>query len=136
MRGWIGWTGGAILLGVSACAVTEMPDAGEGAMLFAQNCAVCHGASARGDGDLADGLAPKPADLIRIAARNNGQFPSARVLSTIDGYARGKKAPKGMPEFGLLLEGDTVPLDVGDGRLTPTPRPLAALLAYLQSIQS
>jgi hypothetical protein len=40
-----------------------------------------------------------------------------------------------MPEFGALLEGDTVPVDVGDGVLTPTPRPLAALLAYLESIQ-
>lgn len=42
---------------------------------------------------------------------------------------------KEMPEFGALLEGDTVPVDVGDGVLTPTPRPLAALLAYLESIQ-
>jgi hypothetical protein len=40
-----------------------------------------------------------------------------------------------MPEFGLLLEGDTVPVDVGDGVFTPTPRPLAALLVYLESIQ-
>jgi hypothetical protein len=39
-----------------------------------------------------------------------------------------------MPEFGALLEGETVPVEV-DGTLTPTPRPLAALLAYLESIQ-
>ncbi len=40
-----------------------------------------------------------------------------------------------MPEFGLLLEGDAVPVDVGDGVLTSTSRPLAVLLVYLESIQ-
>jgi hypothetical protein len=57
------------------------------------------------------------------------------VLSVIDGYDRTGLPGKEMPEFGALLEGDTVPVDVGDGVLTPTPRPLAALLAYLESIQ-
>ena len=40
-----------------------------------------------------------------------------------------------MPEFGADLSGDLVPLDI-DGVLTPTPRALAALLAYLESIQA
>jgi hypothetical protein len=53
----------------------------------------------------------------------------------IDGYDRTGLPGQDMPEFGLLLEGETVPLDVGDGVLTPTPRPLAALMAYLESIQ-
>jgi hypothetical protein len=39
-----------------------------------------------------------------------------------------------MPQFGALLQGDLVPVEV-DGVLTPTPRPLAALLSYLESIQ-
>jgi hypothetical protein len=65
----------------------------------------------------------------------DGTFPRARVLSVIDGYDRTGLPGHDMPEFGLLLEGDTVPVDVGDGVLTPTPRPLAALLAYLESIQ-
>jgi mono/diheme cytochrome c family protein/Tol biopolymer transport system component len=34
-----------------------------GQMLYAANCAVCHGASGRGDGPLAIGLAPRPADF-------------------------------------------------------------------------
>ena len=59
----------------------------------------------------------------------------AHVLSVIDGYDRTDLPGKEMPEFGLLLEGDTVPVDLGDGVLTPTPRPLAALMAYLESIQ-
>jgi hypothetical protein len=41
-----------------------------------------------------------------------------------------------MPEFGALLEGDTVLADLGDGTLTPTPARLFALSQYLASIQA
>ena len=39
-----------------------------------------------------------------------------------------------MPEFGPAMADDLVPLEV-DGVMTPTPRALAALLSYLESIQ-
>ena len=118
----------------AACSAAEMPGAPEGAKLFADNCAACHGASATGDGPRANELTKRPADLTRISARNGGVFPRAQVLSVIDGYSKGSHPDRIMPEFGLLLEGDTVPVAV-DGVLTPTPRPLAALLAYLEDIQ-
>ena len=56
------------------------------------------------------------------------------MLSKIDGYGRGSVSADVMPEFGALLEGDLVPVDI-DGTLTPTPRNLAGLLFYLESIQ-
>ena len=114
-----------------------MPLPPEGAALYAENCAMCHGPAGRGDGPLAAGQDPAPPDLTRIAARAGGDFPRAEVLSTIDGYTRmdAAEAGPGMPEFGLLLRGETVPVDVGDDRLTPVPRPLAALMVYLESIQ-
>ena len=126
----------ALIPGLAACTGDEMPERGEGARLFTENCAMCHGASGRGDGPWAADLRPAPADLTRIAARNGGAFPRARVLSTIDGYSRAALPGQEMPEFGLLLEGDPVPVDTGDGKMTPTPRPLAALLAYLEAIQA
>ncbi len=110
---------------VAACATNDMPGPSQGQLLFAQNCTSCHGADATG------GVGP---DLTRIAARNGGTFPRAAVLSQIDGYGRGSLSEDLMPEFGSLLEGDTVPVEV-DGTLTPTPSPLAALLAYLESVQ-
>ena len=133
---------------IAACSATEMPDVPEGAQLFADNCAACHGTSATGDGVLVSELTQKPADLTRISAelnqkpvdlteistRNGGTFPRAQVLSVIDGYSTGSHPWRDMPEFGLLLGVATVPVEV-DGVLTQTPRPLAALLAYLEDIQ-
>jgi len=117
---------------VAACAPDNMPDPSEGALLFADNCTACHDYRGTGSAVLAGGQAAP--DLTRIAARNNGVFPRAEVLSQIDGYGRGKVSSEVMPEFGALLSGDPVPVEV-NGTLTPTPRPLAALLAYLESIQ-
>jgi len=117
-----------------ACSQVSMPEAPEGRVLYVENCAQCHGPAGKGDGPWATSLTPRPADLTNLSA--DRQFPRAHVLSVIDGYDRTGLPGKTMPEFGLLLEGDTVPLDVGDGVFTPTPRPLAALMVYLESIQN
>lgn len=127
--GWIA-VPGALALAV-ACTVDAMPEPSEGARIFADNCTACHGY--RGTGEALIGGQEAP-DLTRIAARNGGRFPRAQVLSQIDGYGRGKVAAEIMPEFGALLKGELVPVEV-DGTLTPTPRPLAALLAFLEDLQ-
>lgn len=122
-------------LGVlGACMETvSMPEPDEGRQLYAANCAQCHGPAGKGGGPQAAGLSPAPSDLTQLA--DGGTFPRAEVLSTIDGYHRAQLPGQQMPEFGALLSGETVPVDTGDGVMTPTPRPLAALLAYLESIQ-
>jgi mono/diheme cytochrome c family protein len=126
-------TGAGFALILGACAMqAEMPLPDEGARLFAENCVVCHGETAMGG--MVDVRGMVAADLTGISARNGGDFPRAQVLSVIDGYGRMSHEGRAMPEFGALLEGETVPVEV-DGGLTPTPRPLAALLVYLESIQ-
>jgi mono/diheme cytochrome c family protein len=120
---------------LAGCAEEDtMPEPSDGRAIYMQNCAVCHGADARGSGAVAARLDPAPADLTQIAARNGGTMPRAEVMSMIDGYARGT-VDHGMPAFGGLLEGELVPFDSGDGRQTPTPRKLVALLEYLESVQ-
>ncbi|EPX85415.1 c-type cytochrome [Salipiger mucosus] len=128
-----GWATAALAL--AGCQTDEMPEAGDGRALYMQYCAACHGADATGNGELARAMDKPPANLTLISVRNGDSFPRARVLSTIDGYARSDLDGPAMPEFGELLEGDLVPLDTGDGTLTPTPRKLVALLEYLESIQ-
>lgn len=132
MRKILGLTVFALMVG---CVENDMPEPPEGLALYQANCAQCHGASGNGDGVAGVDLTPPPADLTMIATRNGGAFPTAQVLSTIDGYTRAQLPGQDMPEFGLLLRGELVPVDAGDGVMTPTPRPLAALLIYLKSIQ-
>ncbi len=123
-----------IFLGLAACSTQiSMPEPREGQALFAENCASCHGTTGRGDGPWASDLSTRPPDLTKLS--DGGKFPRVRVLSVIDGYHRANLQGQEMPEFGLLLEGETVPIETDDGVLTPTPRPLAALLVYLESIQ-
>jgi mono/diheme cytochrome c family protein len=111
-----------------------MPEPVEGQIVFDQNCAICHGPSGQGDGLIASNLEVAPPDLTRITFRAQDVFPRTQVLSVIDGYTR-KSPEEDMPEFGLLLQGETVPVVLEDGTLSPVPRPLAALLVYLESIQ-
>lgn len=122
-------------LGLAACQETAMPEPQDGQALFMQNCAICHGEDARGNGPMARALAKAPRNLTLIARHNGGTFPRAKVMSTVDGYTRSDIDLPGMPEFGNLLEGDLIPFDSGDGKQTPTPRKLVALVEYLQSIQ-
>ena len=125
---------------VAACddirpnAQSDMPGASEGAMFFAANCAECHGDSGQGDGPLAAGLAAAPPDLTQLQADNGGVFPTANALSYIYGTPGQSHLARVMPEFGGVMADDLVPLDV-EGTLTPTPRALAAVFAYLESIQ-
>lgn len=125
------WCIAPILAALGACAPDIMPQPADGEAIFARNCTACHGYDAKGGEALVGGqVAP---DLTRISFRNGGDFPKAQILSQIDGYGHGK-AKDVMPEFGALLEGEQVPVDI-NGTFTPVPRPLAALLVYLESIQ-
>ncbi|KHA53007.1 cytochrome c4 [Sulfitobacter geojensis] len=124
-------TGLAVLV---ACAPVSMPEPSEGRAFFAQNCAACHGPAGRGDGSLSGDLNPKPTDLTVLARGNGGTFPTARALSYIWGDPTDNHLIRVMPEFGPAMADDLVPLEV-DGVMTPTPRALAALLSYLESIQ-
>jgi hypothetical protein len=124
-----GWVAAAA--GLAACA----PEAEvSGRSDFLALCASCHGTEGEGAGSAAQGLSRVPPDLTGIAARNGGVFDYARVMSRIDGYAR-DDAGQVMPDFGPLLEGDPVLVDLGDGALTPTPARLFGLAQYLASIQ-
>lgn len=112
-----------------------MPDIAEGRALYLDNCAMCHGTTGIGDGEFARSMSPPPKNLTLIQVRNADRFPRAKVLSVMDGYTRLRTDHSAMPEFGALLEGPQVPVTLADGSQSPVPRPLAALLVYLESIQ-
>jgi mono/diheme cytochrome c family protein len=119
---------------MAACVDTKAtPDTG--AEDYAAYCSACHGATGKGDGEMATELSRKPADLTTLSARNEGAFPTTKVMAQIWGYA-GAKGRGVMPDFGPLLQGDMVPYDGGDGIETPTPIRLVQLAEYLKVLQA
>ncbi|MEZ5913869.1 MAG: cytochrome C [Paracoccaceae bacterium] len=123
----------ATILVVQGCATPVSRGRGD----FADFCAGCHGATGRGDGPAAAGLASTPADLTVLSAANGGVFPRVRVMSVIDGYTRQDQHGSTMPVFGPLLEeGPLVLVETGDGIVTPTPERLVALADYVATLQT
>ncbi|WP_145110545.1 c-type cytochrome [Cereibacter sediminicola] len=121
------------LLALPLAACVAQPDVPTGRADFEALCAGCHGATGRGDGEMAPLLDQRPPDLTTLAARNGGSFPGTRVMAQIWGYA--KTGDRVMPEFGPLLDSEMVPFDGGDGILTPTPIRLVQLEQHLRTLQ-
>lgn len=57
--------------------------AGKGRITYVRYCGSCHGATARGDGPLANDLRVPVPDLTGIAGRNAGVYPFDRVARII-----------------------------------------------------
>jgi mono/diheme cytochrome c family protein len=64
---------------------THLIDSIQGPALYTAYCAVCHGKDGKGGGPLAKSLKVAPPDLTRIAMRNGGRFPMARIRRIISG---------------------------------------------------
>lgn len=101
---------------------SESPQTGvriQGASLYQAHCAVCHGREAKGGGPMASALKVSPPDLTRIAARNGGHFPLARVQKIIAGEVRilaGHRTEE-MPAWGPVFSQIVWDRDLGQVRV-------------------
>jgi mono/diheme cytochrome c family protein len=66
-------------------AAAQQPPAPDGATLFRNNCAACHGIAGEGDGPVASAMRVTIPNLRTLARRNNGAFPLESVAAYIDG---------------------------------------------------
>lgn len=105
-----------------------------GAELYADHCAVCHGAEARGNGPLAGALLIQPPSLRSLAERH-GRFPVSRIVSRIDGRDPLVSHGSPMPVYGPFFEGDDATLKAETGQPILTSRPIVDLITYLEGIQ-
>jgi mono/diheme cytochrome c family protein len=77
---------GVLALAAPAAPAPETPlSRTAGVAVFKTYCVSCHGATARGDGPLADSLRTAPPDLTLLARRNKGTFDAEMVARIIDG---------------------------------------------------
>jgi mono/diheme cytochrome c family protein len=95
-------------------------------------CASCHGASATGNGPMAEVLKVRPADLTRIRERNGGGFPEGRIAGIIDGRLEVHgHGPGSMPVWGLTFRESGRDTD----QETEVRERIKDLVAYLESVQ-
>jgi mono/diheme cytochrome c family protein len=107
------------------------PAPASGSYVFRTYCAVCHGASGRGDGPLADQLRYRPADLTQLARRNGGQFPTELVVRIVDG----RKSVKGHGGPDMPVWGDAFRnVDTSFDEAAAQER-IRAVVDYLSTIQ-
>ncbi len=99
---------------------TESPTvvAVDGAEIFRDHCAVCHGKDGRGRGPATIALKGPVPDLTEIARRNGGVFPAGQVKAVIDGTEeRAAHGSREMPIWGPIFHNFEWDQDLGEVRL-------------------
>lgn len=136
------WRRAAILAGAMAAVglshvgfAQEQEVVATGKPLYEDNCMVCHGRKAKGDGPMVTfGLLTVPApDLTQLSKKNNGEFPFWKIYRIIDG----REKEKGHGSEEMPLWGDEFRLDAGSSAMAQTEvrGKILSLVYYLQSIQ-
>lgn len=104
--------------------------------IYGAYCGPCHGATGRGDGEMAQFLRGKPADLTRLKQMNSGQFPFWRVFGVIEGQEHiGQHGSREMPVWGTWFAGEQGSTDPG-AWVDLTRGRIWQLIIYLESIQA
>ena len=128
----------ALIFAISnSCLADEPQDTEEvGKTVFMDNCSLCHGGSATGDGVFAKMLTIDTPDLTQLKKHNNGVFPYKEVFLMIDGREEVLlHGPRYMPIWGDRFKSSTwasVSEEYADTLVRGT---MFELLIYLESIQ-
>jgi len=121
----------AFVLALSAAALParaepSTADIEAGGRTFMRYCALCHGLDGTGYGPLTESLLTAPPDLTTLAARNDGNFPEARVKEIIE-----KGGPKGHGMMAMLAWGKVFNEELG----SDSHKVIDDLSAYLEGLQ-
>ena len=102
----------------------------DGATIFRDHCAACHGADGRGHGPAASALKHSVPDLTLITQKNDGKFPYRGVRNAIEGIEPLTRthASREMPVWGPIFHEVEADQDWGEVRLE-------AITRHIESIQ-
>ncbi|UWR21818.1 cytochrome c [Sulfitobacter sp. S190] len=127
----------AVVLCLSACAATSNrpEDASKrGRLIYAKECAQCHGLAGEGGGPASLGLGGPAPDLVGLSQRNDGFFPREFVSRFVMGSLEKDDPDAAMPEFAKQGLRHVYPDGGADGEVLEAD--FEALLDYLASIQN
>jgi mono/diheme cytochrome c family protein len=130
----ITWSATAAMAGGQRTTDTRIPSLLRPSLAGSDNfnayCAPCHGRTGTGDGPVAAALKTRPADLTKLAFRNDGVFPSrsVREFVTHGNPAIAAHGSSDMPIWGPTFRS----LEPSD---TLVATRIANIVAYLESIQ-
>ncbi len=117
-----------VLAASAAGAATEARAEDSGKEIFERHCALCHGLDGTGNGPLANAMKLVPADLSRLAAKNNGTFPDGKVADVVrNGGAVLGHGSTAMPAWGNYF--------AEKGHPKVAKERIAELVRYLKSLQ-
>jgi mono/diheme cytochrome c family protein len=126
-------------------AFAQKPKVDPGKREYDSNCALCHGATGKGDGRYGEVLKltrPMP-DLTQLAKKNGGVFPINRVYEIIDGRATvpahgTAEGPRSMPIWGsdYIAEASTWYIESPADLEAYTRMKILSLIDYLYRIQA
>jgi mono/diheme cytochrome c family protein len=122
----------ASFLGVS-WAYAQDPDVG--AVLYADSCSACHGATGLGDGDMADVVTIPAPNLTLLSNRNDGEFPMLKVIHIIDGRTGLRPHGTVMPVWGQVFSDEAAETRGLYGGVLETRGRILSLAMFLESIQ-
>jgi mono/diheme cytochrome c family protein len=99
--------------------------------LYREYCAVCHGASGKGDGPAAGAIKVPTADLTQISKKNGGKYPELQVQHIINGEGDEPVAhgSKDMPMWGNIFRHMGANPDIASVRVYN-------LVKYIEEIQA
>jgi mono/diheme cytochrome c family protein len=101
----------------------------DGAEIFHQHCAPCHGVNGKGNGPAARALKHKVPDLTQISRRSRGTFPAEWVRNVIEGTEElPGHGSREMPVWGPIFHQIGVDQDLGNVRTDNVTK-------YIQSLQ-
>ena len=100
-----------------------------GAEIFRDYCATCHGIDGRGDGPTAPALRYKVPDLTQISKRSGDKFPSVRIRDILEGTETlTGHGSREMPIWGPIFHQVDEDQDLGNVRTDNLTR-------YIESMQ-
>lgn len=102
----------------------------DGSVSYNRYCESCHGAQGHGDGPVAQYLTIEPADLTRISARRDGEFPAGEIQEIIDGRKGVRGHGSDMPIWGDAFQRTEETEDEEVIR-----RKITALVYFLETMQ-